>query len=303
MLDAAQVAIDGFVQLWTTGTTGGRRAPLYRRPDEVGLDYEDVFFPSMDGVPLEGWLIPADSDKLVIHNHFSPGNRYGYPGHLPEFGAAGGFEVNVLPVYTALHDAGYNVLAYDLRNHGTSGQGNGGIAGVGLLEYRDVIGSLRYVAARPDTAAMTKALLSPCLGGNSTVTAWSKHPEEFSDIRTLVLLQPFSARCIVEVFADTMGIKDGRDRIDVAAFERTGFRLAEQSPLEHMAAVTVPTLIAQVRNDNSTRSQDVQDMYEALPVTEKALHWIEGTERRFDGYNYFGTHPQVLIEWLDRHLH
>ena len=89
--DQAQAAFDSFVQLWTTGTTAGRRAPVLRRPDEVGLDYEDVLFPSMDGVPLEGWFIPADSDRLIIHNHFLPGNRYGYPGHLPEFGGLGGF--------------------------------------------------------------------------------------------------------------------------------------------------------------------------------------------------------------------
>jgi hypothetical protein len=162
--DQTQAAFDNFVQLWTTATTGGRRAPVLRRPDEVGLDYEDVTFPSMDGVPLEGWSIPADSDRLVIHNHFLPGNRYGYPGHLPEFGGLGGFEVSFLPEYRALHDAGYNILAYDLRNHGLSGQGNGGIAGIGLLEYRDVIGSLRYAAARPDTQDMNKVLLSVCLG-------------------------------------------------------------------------------------------------------------------------------------------
>ena len=39
---AAQEAFDGFVQMWVTGTTAGRRAPLLRRPDEVGLAYEDV---------------------------------------------------------------------------------------------------------------------------------------------------------------------------------------------------------------------------------------------------------------------
>jgi hypothetical protein len=37
--DEAQQAFDNFVQLWTTGTTAGRRAPVYRRPDEVGLGY------------------------------------------------------------------------------------------------------------------------------------------------------------------------------------------------------------------------------------------------------------------------
>lgn len=97
--EKAQAAFDNFVQLWTTGTTAGRRAPVLRRPDEVRLEYENVTFPSMDGVPLEGWFIPADSDKLIIHNHFLPGNRYGYPGHLPEFGGLGGFEVSFLPEY------------------------------------------------------------------------------------------------------------------------------------------------------------------------------------------------------------
>ena len=109
--DQAQAAFDSFVQLWTTGTTAGRRAPVLRRPDEVGLDYEDVLFPSMDGVPLEGWFIPADSDRLIIHNHFLPGNRYGYPGHLPEFGGLGGFEV------IDMRDKAVLIIRYDWRNN------------------------------------------------------------------------------------------------------------------------------------------------------------------------------------------
>jgi pimeloyl-ACP methyl ester carboxylesterase len=37
----------------------------------------------------------------------------------------------------------YNVLAYDLRNHGLSGAGSGETVGIGLLEYCDMIGSIR----------------------------------------------------------------------------------------------------------------------------------------------------------------
>jgi hypothetical protein len=66
------------------------RTPILRRPDEFGMSYEDVFFPSLDGVELEGWFIPADSSRLVICNHFMPGNRYGYPGHLEPWTGFGG---------------------------------------------------------------------------------------------------------------------------------------------------------------------------------------------------------------------
>jgi hypothetical protein len=56
MTDAeqGQAALDSFLDMWVTGTTAGRRAPVLRRPGEVGLEFEEVFFSSMDGVPLEG---------------------------------------------------------------------------------------------------------------------------------------------------------------------------------------------------------------------------------------------------------
>lgn len=229
------------------------RTPILRRPDEYGMAYEDVFFPSMDGVALEGWFIPAKSDKLIICNHFMPGNRYGYPGHLDPWKNFGGFEVNFLPQYKALHDAGYNVLAYDLRNHGRSGTGNGGLVGIGLLEYRDVIGSLRYAKARPDTAAMTTGLFSVCLGCNSTIVAMDKHPEEFAHIKTMIGLQPVSARPFVEQGAAAAKVDNGPAQFDQAVFKLTGFHMDELSPIPHAHAVTVPTLLVQVHDDFLTK--------------------------------------------------
>jgi esterase/lipase len=95
-------------------------------------------------------------------------------------------------------------------------------------------------------------------------------------------------------------IPDGYQRFDKALHERTGFHLAEQSPLEYAKSIHVPTLVAQVHHDSMTRPEDVQSIYDAIPV-EKKLHWIEGTTRRFDGYNYFGEHPEVAIDWFDSH--
>jgi uncharacterized protein len=42
--------------------------------------------------------------------------------------------------------------------------------------------------------------------------------------------------------------------------------LSEQSPLQHVKAVTVPTLVAQVHDDTMTRPQDAQNSYDAIPT-------------------------------------
>jgi pimeloyl-ACP methyl ester carboxylesterase len=41
-----------------------------------------------------------------------------------------------MPDYKHLHEAGYNILAYDLRNFGQSAAGSGGVIGNGIREYR-----------------------------------------------------------------------------------------------------------------------------------------------------------------------
>jgi hypothetical protein len=88
-------------------------------------------------VPLEGWFIPAaGSDKLIIANHPMGFSRAGMPTHLEPWRSiwapsGNDFEVNLVPDYKILHDAGYSVLAYDLRNFSLSGAANGGIASSG----------------------------------------------------------------------------------------------------------------------------------------------------------------------------
>jgi uncharacterized protein len=63
--------IEQYAQLFKTGI----RTPVLKRPSDVGLEYEDAFFPALDGVPLEAWYIPADSDRLLIVNHPMTCNR------------------------------------------------------------------------------------------------------------------------------------------------------------------------------------------------------------------------------------
>jgi len=94
-------------------------------------------------------FIPTESDKLLIVNHFLDANRYGYPGYkIPN--DIVGFEVNQVAQYKTLHDAGYNILAYDLRNHGESESAHDGCGGSGVYEHMDVywLCTLRQIKKR-----------------------------------------------------------------------------------------------------------------------------------------------------------
>jgi pimeloyl-ACP methyl ester carboxylesterase len=122
----------------------------------------------------------------------------------------GGFEVNFLPELKHLHDAGYKILTYDLRNHGLSGSANGVTSGLGLLECRDVVGSIRYAKGRKELAAMTTGLYSRCMGGNSTVIALVKWPEEFMQIQALVLLNVVSGKTFIERGAENLHLDPKR---------------------------------------------------------------------------------------------
>jgi uncharacterized protein len=298
MTPSTEQFINGLADMMAHST----RTPILRRPDEYGLNYEDVFFPAIDGVTLEGWFIPADSDRLIICNHPMPCNRYGYPGHLEPWTDFGGFEVNFLPEYKILHDAGYNVLAYDIRNHGRSGTGSGGIIGHGVLEYRDVIGSLHYTRSRVDTKDMKTALYSRCLGANSTIVGMNKYPDEFRHILSMIALQPSPPRAFVERAVQRAGIEDGFEMFNNALHRRSGYRLDDFRPIERSAAVTVPTLVAQVHDDFMMPPSYVQEIYDNISAEDKKLFWIEGTDLRFQGYNYFGQHPELMLEWFDTHM-
>ena len=307
--EMAQNQIEKTLRRLAEGFRTWPNAPILHRPDEQGLDYEDVSFPSEDGVPLEGWFIPVPgSNKVVIANHPRWFNRSGLPSHLEPWRSLGGsagndFEVNFIPDYKILHDAGYNVLAYDMRNFGHSGTANGGVFSVGRYESRDVIGSLNYIRSRADTRAMTIGLFSRCAGGNATMFAMTHRPRAFDGVRCMVSPQPLSSGVAMERALERLGIPAAYiSQLGEYVRLQTSFRLDEFSPVPWAKSVKLPTMLYQVRDDVYTRPDDIQAMFDNIPIADKKLFWIEGTTRRWDGYTYFQRHPEQILEWFARFM-
>jgi hypothetical protein len=301
--------IDRLLQGMTDSFSQQLRAPILHSPAEHGLDYQDVTFPALDGVPLEGWFIPAaGSDKLIIANHPMGFSRAGIPTHLEPWRSiwapsGNDFEVNLVPDYKILHDAGYNVLAYDLRNFGHSGAANGGIASSGIFEARDVAGSLAYARSRSDTAGMTVGLFSRCLGCSSTFAAMTQYPEAFDGVRCLVGPQPVTMKIIVQRRLAMAGVPADRiDDLERRLILRTSIGFARRAPQEWARNVRVPTFLYQVHDDVLTEPDDVQAMFDNIPVPDKKLQWIGGTTRRWDGYLEFQRRPVPMLDWFAAHM-
>ncbi len=291
---------DGYVQ-WV-------RAPIFHRPEEASLAYEEISFPSEDGTPLEAWFIPrTGSNKILIANHPRWFNRAGIPSHLEPWKSLGGpgndYDVNFIPDYKILHDAGYNILTYDLRNFGQSGAANGGVYSAGRYESRDVIGSLNYVRSRPDLRGMTIGLFSRCVGCNATMFAMTRRPADFDGVRCMVSPQPISSGVGLERAFERLGIDQARmAELNQLIQLRTSFTIDQFSPALWAKNVRIPTFLYQVRDDTFTKPRDVQSIFDNIPIAEKKLYWIEGTTSRWRGYTYFQKSPDQMLAFFDRYM-
>ena len=299
---------DEALQRFVDGFASPPRSPVLHLPSEHGLEYEDITFPARDGLPVEGWFIPAPgSSKLIICNHPLGFSRSGIPTHLQPWHAAwapsgNGFEVDLVPDYKILHDAGYHVLAYDLRNHGLTGAANGGVVLHGYTENRDVVGSLDYVRARFGARDMAIGLFSRCMGAVSTFAAMTRFPAAFDGVRCLVAPQPVTPRYIAQRRLAVLGMPDRLDDFNTLLRLRTSVGLELRVPQEWAKNVHVPAFLYQVRGDILTDPSDVQAMYDNILVADKRLQWIEGTTARWDGYLEFQRRPQPMLDWFARYI-
>jgi hypothetical protein len=272
------------------------RNPVTRTPAEADLKFEKINFKSLDDVNLSAWYIPSEaSNKLVVFNHFMLGNKAGAVPHKDW----GNVAVDFLPIYKHLVDAGYNVLTYDLRNHGESDVYKDGALGLTNTEYQDVVASVRYAKEKhPD---MQVYLYSQCYGTVSTIRAMEKHPEDFKDIKAYINVQPLTPEGFVTGVTRKfeMEHEDNLQIFGEQLKKKTGYTLDDVGTPAH--AVKVPTLTVQVRDDWRTTQESIKDIHQNINNEDKKLLWIDNEDERLEGYNYFANNPKEMIEWFDSH--
>ncbi len=119
------------------------------------LVYEDVIFAAEDGLQLSAWFVPVEnSRKAIITFHGGNTDRRAF-----------------LDSVSAWHDAGFNILMPDYRNHGKSGIDKAGLS-FGLRESLDGIAAVEWLI---DTQSIDHiGLVGASLGSATALITASK---------------------------------------------------------------------------------------------------------------------------------
>jgi pimeloyl-ACP methyl ester carboxylesterase len=134
--------------------------PHKKTPADFGLAFEEIRIPTVKGKSLYGWWIPADSSDapalILIH----------------------GWSRNVermLPYIRHLHPAGYNLLAFDARNHGSSDME----PHPNVMSFaEDACAAIDFVEKeKPDAARAGIGIVGLSIGGGAAIDAAAMKPE------------------------------------------------------------------------------------------------------------------------------
>jgi len=150
---------------------------------------------------------------------------------------------------------------------------------------------------------MTCAVYKRCTGGNAAYEAMFRLPELFEEIQCFFGPLTVSMTALMRSFAGLMGLDQYMELMDLEQIKLGGFTNGEMRPQDFAQAVKVPYFMAQVLDDVWTDNPaDAQEIFDNIGSEDKKLFWIEETNRRFDGYNYFGVNPEKMIAFFDQYM-
>jgi dienelactone hydrolase len=277
------------------------RAKQWRTPQDEGLAYQSVHFEALDGVPLSAWFIPASGDgprPAVAIVHGWTWNRLGSAGDDVLSRVTASSAVELLKPARALHDAGYHVLMFDMRNHGRSGSSP--TVTFGYDEANDLLGAVSYLKGKDDVDAERVGALGYSMGANAVMFACART----EDIRAAIAVQPVRPAAFAHRLAgDLLGPLSGVAlNVVRRLYYNAGGPLWETTDPAIVADLVSPTAIMYLQGEGDPWGDvpNVRRFYE-YGQEPKSLQIVPGTQR-FDGYLYLSAHPELMLNFFDKHL-
>lgn len=277
------------------------RQRLWATPADVGIPYQEIQFPARDGLRLSGWFVPArpqGNGITIVLAHGWPWNRLGSSGDdlLSQISASA--PLNLLRLVHSLHQAGYQLLLFDLRNHGQSAEAPP--VTFGLRESNDLLGALDYLGNRNDVNTRRIGVVGFSMGANAVL-----YSLPYTDaVRAAVLVQPTSVDHFARRYgADLLGPLSKLVLPMTEAIYRAfgGPQFTAIDPVAVApAAGDTPILYVQGKGDQWGSVENVHQMARATPKAVAPL--IVDTFHRFGGYQYVIDNPNIIDSFLQEQI-
>lgn len=278
------------------------RQRLWATPTDLGLPFEEVQFPAKDGTRLSGWFIPAANSHrkgaAIALVHGWPWNRLGEAAEDPVSTFSGATPVDLLRLAYSLHQDGFHVFMFDLRNHGES-------AGAppmtfGQQESQDLLGALAYLNGRADVDKNRIGAIGFSMGANTILYALP----QTSQIQAAIAVQPVTPSIFAARFARyllgplslfTLPL------VEAIYQAQGGMRFnAYQPTFAAAGAGRTPVLYVQGKGDEWGSMEDVAHMAAATPNVQGPL-FVESLHR-FGGYQYLVDNPKIATAFFEQHF-
>jgi len=246
------------------------KQPHRYTPQKYQIPFEEVYFPATGGGQLYGWWIPSSASAptlVLIH---------GWGRNL----------ARVMPYIRALHPMGYNLLAFDARNHGSSSPIKHPTVGT---FSEDALAAVDFVAGGNRTTSGSIGLIGLSVGGGAAinVAGWDERIQCVITIGAIshpvaVMNHEFRKR---RVPAFVAAIILGYMRY------RFGLDFDQIAPVNNIAKARADILLIHGENDETVPLAQAQALKAAGKAGKTRLWIIPGK-----GHSDCHTHPEFWGE-------
>lgn len=279
MITSLSIAIALTLAAIPAGVHLGFRAPRMREvgsPGDAGLPFDEVSIPTVRRRQLFGWLLPvpnATRTLVILH---------GWGGNAEQ----------MLPMAAPFHEAGFNVLLIDARNHG----GSDADTFSSLPRFAEDLGmAIGWIKQHHPEKTGCVAVLGHSVGAGAALFEASRNP----DIAAVISVSAFAHPAEVTA-ASVRHLHLPRPVIGLIVRYvewLIGHRFDTIAPLNTVSRITCPVLLVHGTADQVVPVEDARRIYARCGASTARLLEIDGAGH--DSTDRIEEHVGELLEFLN----